>query len=336
MHREEVVLSHSSAQLGRLLSRRLIASVPVIIGIAVINFLLVNLVPGDAADVLAGEAGAASPEFLAELRARYGLDQPLWVRFGLYLGKLLTFDLGYSFRYGRPVSELLLDHLWPTILLMLTAIAIAVVFGIVLGLLAARHVNRWPDFVISVASLIMFATPVFWLGLMMIVLFSVHLGILPSGGMETIGPGYTGLRRAGDIALHLVMPASVLGFYLTAFKVRLMRASVLEIAQQDFVRTARAKGLGETSIFYGHILRNAIMPIVTMVGLQIGAMLGGAVLVETVFAWPGLGRLAYAAVFQRDINLLLGLLFTCSLMVILANILTELVYRLVDPRIPAA
>lgn len=322
------------AQLGRLVFRRLVAAVPIVIGIAVINFLLVNIVPGDAADVLAGEAGAASPEFLDDLRKRYGLDQPLWVRFSLYLGKILTFDLGYSFRYGRPVSELLLDHLWPTILLMLTSVLLAVVVGVAMGVLAARTVNRWPDVLISVASLVVFATPVFWLGLMLIVVFSVRLGVLPSGGMETIGPGYTGLRRAWDIALHLVMPATVLGLYLTAFKVRLMRASVLEVAQQDFVRTARAKGLSEGTIFYGHILRNAIMPIVTMVGLQIGAMLGGAVLVETVFAWPGLGRLAYAAVFQRDINLLLGLLFMCSLMVIATNIVTEVVYRLVDPRIP--
>jgi peptide/nickel transport system permease protein len=311
-----------------------VAAVPIVIGIAVINFLLVNIVPGDAADVLAGEAGAASPEFLDDLRKRYGLDQPLWMRFSLYLGKILTFDLGYSFRYGRPVSELLLDHLWPTILLMLTSVLLAVVVGVAMGVLAARTVNRWPDVLISVASLVVFATPVFWLGLMLIVVFSVRLGVLPSGGMETIGPGYTGLRRAWDIALHLVMPATVLGLYLTAFKVRLMRASVLEVAQQDFVRTARAKGLSEGTIFYGHILRNAIMPIVTMVGLQIGAMLGGAVLVETVFAWPGLGRLAYAAVFQRDINLLLGLLFMCSLMVIATNIVTEVVYRLVDPRIP--
>lgn len=323
------------AQLGRLIVRRLAAAVPVVVGIAVVNFLLVNMVPGDAADVLAGEAGAASPEFLSDLRQRYGLDQPFLVRFGLYLGKILTFDLGYSFRYGRLVSELLLDHLLPTVLLMSTAVLLASVVGVAMGVLAARMVNRWPDVLVSVTSLVVFATPVFWLGLMLIVVFSVKLGVLPSGGMETIGPGHTGLRRAYDIALHLVMPATVLGLYMTAFKVRLMRASVLEIAQQDFVRTARAKGLSEGMIFYGHILRNAIMPVVTMIGLQIGAMLGGAVLVETVFAWPGLGRLAYTAVFQRDINLLLGLLFVCSLMVIATNILTEVAYRLVDPRIPA-
>jgi peptide/nickel transport system permease protein len=318
---------------GRFLFRRIVHAVPILIGIAVINFLVVNLVPGDVADVLAGEAGAASPEFLADLRQRYGLDQPFIVRFGLYLSKILTFDLGYSFRYGRPVSELLLVHLWPTLLLMTTAIFIAFAAGVFLGVLAARAVNRWPDYLISVFALVAYATPVFWLGLMLIVLFSVRLGLLPSTGMETIGAGYTGLRRAGDIAVHLIMPATVLGLYLTAFMVRLMRASMLEVGQQDFVTTARAKGLSENGIAYRHVLRNAILPMVTMLGLQVGAMLGGSVLVETVFAWPGLGRLAYAAVFQRDINLLLGLLFVCSLMVIAANIVTEVAYRLIDPRI---
>jgi peptide/nickel transport system permease protein len=324
----------SAMRLGRFVLRRLLQALPILLGIAVINFLFVNMAPGDAADLLAGEAGAASPEFMADLRERYGLNEPLYVRFLVYMGKLFTFDLGYSFRYSRPVAELLLAHLWPTLLLMVTAIFFAFVMGVVLGVTAARNVNRWPDFLISVGALIAYATPVFWLGLMMIVLFSIKLGLLPSSGMETIGAGHTGLARAWDIALHLIMPAAVLGMYLTAFEVRLMRASMLEVGEQDFVTTARAKGLSEGAIAYRHVLRNAILPLVTMVGLQIGAMLGGAVLVETVFAWPGLGRLAYTAVFQRDLNLLLGLLFVSSLLVIVTNIMTEVAYRLVDPRIP--
>ena len=321
------------SQLILFIFRRVIQSVPVLIGIAATNFLLVNLAPGDAADVLAGEAGAASAEFMANLRQRYGLDQPFHVRFILYMSKILTFDLGYSFRYGRPVAELLLGHLWPTLLLMSTAIFLAFTIGVLLGTMAARAVNRWPDVIISITALVAYATPVFWLGLMMIVLFSVRLGILPSSGMENIAAGYTGFRRVADVAAHLVMPATVLALYLTAFMVRLMRASMLEVGQQDFVTTARAKGLSETAIAYRHVLRNAILPLVTMLGLQIGAMLGGSVLVETVFGWPGLGRLAYAAVLQRDVNLLLGLLFVCSLMVIVVNILTEVAYRIVDPRI---
>lgn len=320
--------------LARFALRRLIQSLPILIGVVAMNFIVANMAPGDLADVLAGEAGAASPEFMAEIRAKYGLDQPLIVRFGLYMWNMAQLDLGYSFRYGVPVTELLLDHLWPTLLLMLTAILMAFGAGVVLGVLAARMVNRWPDYLISVTALIAYATPVFWLGLMMVVVFSVNLGWLPSSGMEDISAGYTGLRRALDILVHMIMPATILGLYLTAFYVRLMRASMLEVSGQDFVTTARAKGLGENAIAYRHVLRNAILPMVTMLGLQIGAMLGGAVLVETVFAWPGLGRLAYTAVFQRDLNLLLGLLFICSVMVIVINIATEIAYRLIDPRIP--
>ncbi|WP_334191903.1 ABC transporter permease [Pararhodobacter sp.] len=327
-------MNRNAYDLIRFVLRRLLQSLPVLLGIATINFLFVNLAPGDAADVLAGEAGAASPEFMAALRERYGLDEPLHVQFLVYMGKLLTFDLGYSFRFSRPVTELLLGNLGPTLLLMTTAILFACSMGVFLGVLAARCVNRWPDYLISVGALIAYATPVFWLGLMMIVLFSVKLGWLPSSGMQSIGAGYTGWRKVLDVAQHLIMPATVLGMYLTAFQVRLMRASMLEIGEQDFVTTARSKGLSEQAIAYRHVLRNAILPMVTMVGLQVGAILGGSVLIETVFAWPGLGRLAYNAVFQRDLNLLLGLLFLCSIMVVVTNILTEVVYRLIDPRIP--
>lgn len=327
-------MSRNATDLFRFVLVRMVQSLPILLGIATINFLFVNLAPGDVADVLAGEAGAASPEYMAALRERYGLDQPLYTQFLIYLGKLLTFDLGYSFRYSRPVTELLLSHLGPTLLLMITAIAFAFAMGVFLGVLAARMVNRWPDFLISVGALIAYATPVFWLGLMMIVLFSVKLGWLPSSGMQRIGAGYTGWRHVLDVAQHLIMPATVLGMYLTAFQVRLMRASMLEVGEQDFVTTARSKGLSEPAIAYRHVLRNAILPLITMLGLQVGAILGGSVLIETVFAWPGLGRLAYNAVFQRDINLLLGLLFFCSLMVVITNILTEVAYRLIDPRIP--
>jgi peptide/nickel transport system permease protein len=315
---------------------RLLRAAPVLFGIAALNFLLIQLAPGDAADVLAGEAGAASPEFMADVRARFGLDQALHVRFGLYLWNLLHLDLGHSFRFGLPVSELLLNHIGPTLLLMLTAITLAFSSGVFFGVLAARLVNRWPDALISVVALVVYATPVFWFGLMIIVLFSVQLGLLPSGGFETVGAGLVGFNRVMDIGRHMVMPVTVLSLFLMALYVRLMRASMLEVSGLDFVTTARAKGLTENQIAYRHVLRNSILPMVTMLGLQIGAMLGGSVLVETVFAWPGLGRLAYTAVFQRDINLLLGLLLVCSCMVIVTNILTDLVYRLIDPRIGAS
>jgi peptide/nickel transport system permease protein len=314
---------------------RLVRALPVLIGIAAVNFLLIQLVPGDAADVLVGEAGAASPEFMAEVRARFGLDQPLHVRFGLYLWNLAHFNLGHSFRFGLPVTSLLLNHLGPTLLLMISAIVLAFGSGVFFGVLAARLVNRWPDSLISVVALVVYATPVFWFGLMLVVLFSVRLGLLPSGGFETIGAGHVGLAHVLDVARHMVMPVTVLSLFLMALYVRLMRASMLDVAGLDFVTTARAKGLSENAIAYRHVLRNSILPMVTMLGLQMGAMLGGSVLVETVFAWPGLGRLAYTAVFQRDINLLLGILLMSSCLVILTNVLTDLAYRLIDPRIGA-
>ena len=216
---------------------------------------------------------------------------------------------------------------------MVIAVTIAFSSGIALGVLAARFVNRWADGLISVFALLAYATPVFWIGLMLVVLLSVQLEWLPSSGMETVGAGYTGLRRAADIAAHLVMPAVSLALFYTALYTRLMRASMLEVFNQDYVTTARAKGLSEGRILRRHVLRNAMIPMVTMLGLQVGTLLGGSVLIETVFSWPGLGRLGFEAVLQRDLNLLLGILLLCSLIVVVANIAVDLAYAWLDPRI---
>ena len=317
----------------RFTGRRLLAAVPTVLGIAVCNFILLQLAPGDAADVIAGEAGSATPEYLAQLKARFGLDKPLWVQFGHYLWQLLQFDLGYSFRNNQTVLALIADRLPATLLLMVTAVAAAFGAGIALGVLAARFVNRWADGLISVFALLAYATPVFWVGLMLVVLLSVNLGWLPSSGMVSVGAGYTGLRRAADIGAHLVMPAVSLALFYTALYTRLMRASMLEVFNQDYVTTARAKGLPEGRILRRHVLRNAMIPMVTMLGLQVGTLLGGSVLVETVFSWPGLGRLGFEAVLQRDLNLLLGILLLCSLIVVVANIAVDLAYAWLDPRI---
>jgi peptide/nickel transport system permease protein len=203
----------------------------------------------------------------------------------------------------------------------------------VLGVLAARRVNGWSDTLISTLGLVFYATPSFWFGLMAIVLFAVHLEWLPAGGFEEIGAGYTGLRRALDIASHLVLPTLTLGLIFLAIYLRIMRASMLEVLTLDFVRTARAKGLDETRVVTRHVLRNAMLPMVTLIGLQAGTMLGGSVVVESVFSLPGLGRLAYEAVVQRDLNTLLGIVFVSALLVILVNFLVDLVYARLDPRI---
>ena len=313
--------------------RRLAQAVPTVLAIVVLNFLLLQLAPGDAADVLAGEAGSATPEYMAQLRKSFGLDQQMWLQLLLYMKQLVTFDLGFSFRHGMPVSELILSRLGPTLLLMGTVLALAVFVGVLLGSLAARHLNRWQDNLISTLTVLAYATPVFWAGLMLIVLFSVKLGWFPTSGMQKVAAFHEGFAKVKDIAHHLVLPAVTLTLFYLALYARLMRASVLEQASMDYVVTARAKGLTERQVIRRHVLRNAMLPIVTMAGVQVGAIFGGAVVVETVFAWPGLGLLAYESLFARDLNLLLGIFFVSTCLVVVVNLVVDLCYSMLDPRI---
>jgi peptide/nickel transport system permease protein len=313
--------------------RRLAHAVPTVLAIVVLNFLLLQLAPGDAAEVLAGEAGSATPEYMAQLRRNFGLDQAMWMQLLLYVKQVVTFDLGYSFRHGMPVSELMLARLGPTLLLMGTVLTLSVAVGVLLGSLAARHLNRWQDNLISSLTVLAYATPVFWAGLMLIVVFSIKLGWFPTSGMQKVAAFYEGFDRVKDIAHHLVLPAVTLTLFYLALYTRLMRASVLEQVTMDYVVTARAKGLTERQIIRRHVLRNAMLPVVTMAGVQVGAILGGAVVVETVFAWPGLGLLAYESLFARDLNLLLGIFFVSSCLVVAVNLLVDLAYSALDPRI---
>lgn len=313
--------------------RRLLQLVSVALGVAVINFFLLRLAPGDAAQVLAGEAGAATPEYMAALRAQFGLDQPLLVQFGKYLLNLAHFNLGYSFRHGMAVSQLIADRVPATLLLMGASIVFAVLAGATLGALAAYRVGKLTDVLISTLALLFFATPLFWIGLMLVVVFSVWLDWLPVGGMFTIEAGYTGWAYIVDVARHLVLPAVTLGLFYMAVYTRLMRATMVEVRRQDFVRTAVAKGARPPRVLFAHVLRNALLPLVTMLGVQVSSIIGGAVLVETVFSWPGLGRLAFEALFQRDFNLLLGILLCSSIVVIVVNWVVDFVYTRLDPRI---
>ena len=313
--------------------RRLALAIPTLLTIVLLNFALLHLAPGDAADVLAGEAGSATPEYMAQLRQKFGLDQPVHVQLLVYLRQVVTFDLGYSFRHGAPVSHLILTRLGPTLLLMLSVFVIAVTFGVTLGAIAARNLNRWKDGVISMLAVLAYATPVFWAGLMFIVIFSIHLGWFPTSGYEEVAAFKEGWAHVVDVAHHLVLPAISLTLFYLALYTRLMRASVLDQYTMDYVVTARAKGLSERQIARRHVLRNAALPVLTMAGVQVGALLGGAVVVETVFAWPGLGLLAYESLFARDINLLLGIFFISACLVVLVNLAVDLLYTLLDPRI---
>lgn len=316
-----------------LAGRRLAASLPTLVLILVGLFLLLQLAPGDTVDALMAQMGGGDAALAEDLRRFYGLDLSIAARLGQYLLRLVTLDLGFSAIYGKPVATVILERLPATLLLMAAALSFAFFFGLVLGVLAARRVNRWPDTLISTLGLIFYATPSFWFGLMAIVLFSVHLQWFPTGGFYEIGEGLTGLALTLDIARHLVLPTLTLGLIFLAIYLRIMRASMLEVLSLDFVRTARAKGLAETRIVTRHVLRNAMLPMITLIGLQAGTMLGGSVVVETVFALPGLGRLAYESVVQRDLNTLLGIVFVSALLVIAINFLVDLLYAKLDPRI---
>jgi peptide/nickel transport system permease protein len=313
--------------------RRLAASLPTLLIVLIGLFLLLQLAPGDTVDALVAQIGGGDPRMIEELRRYYGLDVSVAVQLGRYVWRLLQLDLGFSAIYGKPVADVILERLPTTLLLMGSALSFAFAAGMALGVLAARRVNRWPDTLISTLGLIFYATPSFWFGLMGIVIFAVNLGWLPAGGIEEIGAGYTGFRRFLDIAWHLLLPTLTLALIFLATYLRIMRASMLEVMNLEFVRTARAKGLSPGRVISAHVLRNALLPMVTLIGLQAGTMLGGSVVVESVFALPGLGRLAYESVVQRDLNTLLGIVFVSALLVIVVNFLVDLLYARLDPRI---
>nr|WP_295832194.1 ABC transporter permease [uncultured Azospirillum sp.] len=319
--------------LAQLFASRLVKAAAILIAIVVMNFFLVHAAPGDPAMVMAGEAGAADEKFVTQLREQFGLDRPLYEQLGTYVGKVVQGDLGFSYRQQRPVWDILAERLPATLVLTLTAFILALAAGVALGTLAAVTVGTWADSAITIVALLAYATPIYWIGLMLSLFFSIQLGWLPAFGYETIGAGYTGLAHVADVAVHLILPVITLALFYMASYARLTRASMLEVRSLDFVKTAKAKGLSQSRIVTRHVLRNAILPVITVAGIQAGQLVGGSILIETVFAWPGIGRLAFEAVLQRDYQVLLGIFLVTSIMVILFNILTDILYGLVDPRI---
>jgi peptide/nickel transport system permease protein len=318
---------------GRFLGRRALQGLPTIFLIVTFNFFLLHLAPGDPASVMAGEAGAATPEYMAQLRAQFGLDQPLLVQYLRYVWNVATLDFGYSFRYQESNLSLIMGRMAATLLLAGSSILISVGLGTLLGLIAAMRRNRIEAALILLVTVLAYASPIFWLGLMFIVVFAIQLGWVPTSGMVTAGGPGGGLGHWLDVAHHLVLPAVTLSLFYMALYTRLMRASVLENLRMNYVTTARAKGVAPGRLVLRHVLRNAVLPIVTMAGVQVGGALGGSVVVEAVFGWPGLGQLAFEALFARDLNLLLGILTLSSVVVVLANLLVDLVHSLIDPRV---
>ena len=325
-------LESRSVKLLRFLTARIIKMLAVILAIVVINFLLIHAAPGDPASVIAGQSGAADPKFVAQLREQFGLDRPLYEQLAIYLKGVAQLDLGTSHRQQRTVASLIGERLPATLLLTGVAFAFAVATGVALGAAAAKRAGKWTDSLITVLALGFYATPIFWVGLMLVLVFSVWLGWLPSFGMGTVGANLHGWAAVLDVIPYLVLPSLTLGLFYMAVYARLTRASMLEVADQDFVKTARAKGVPEGRILRRHVLRNALLPVITFAGIQAGQLIGGSILVETVFAWPGIGRLAFEALLARDYQVLLGVFLCTSVLVVVFNLVTDLVYLVADPR----
>lgn len=299
------------------LIKRLLSTIPVLIGISLLLFLMLRMLPGDPALVLAGQM--ASPEEVENIRHQLGLDRPIHLQYAVFLSRLVRFDLGRSARTQNPVKQEIWARLPNTILLAVLAISLACLFGIPAGIISAVRPYTWIDYVVTSTALFGISMPVFWLGLMLVVVFSIVLNWLPAGG--------TGSWK------HVILPSLTLAAFVVAFIARMTRSSMMEALSQDFTTTARSKGLKERVVIIKHALKNALIPIITVVGLQFGMLLGGAVLTETVFAWPGLGRLIVDSILARDYPVIQGAILVFGLLYILVNLVVDLLYAYVDPRI---
>lgn len=313
---------------------RLFKAAVTLLAVIILSFVLLRLAPGDPALLLAGDQGGSDPAFVDELRRHLGLEGPVSLQLWRYLQAVASFDFGASYRDQRPVIDIVLEKVPATLLLTVTAFVFSVVAGVGIGALAARRPGSAADSVITAISVLFFAMPMFWIGLVFIIVFAVKLGWLPSYGMEnTAAAAKGGWTALADLLAHMVLPVLTLGLYYMAIHIRVSRAALIQISGMEFIRTARAKGLAPWLIWRDHLLRNALLPTITVAALQAGHLIGGSVLVETVFAWPGIGRLAFNALASRDYNVLLAVFILSSFGVILANLIADAAYRLIDPRI---
>lgn len=301
--------------------------------VLVLNFTMMYLAPGDIADTIAGASGGATQEMLDQIRADYGLDQPFIVQLGKYIGNVLTFNLGYSFFYNQPVTDLIFEKLPATLLLVFTAQILALVVGVLLGVFSARNPKGIASYLVTFLALFGYAAPVFWTGILLLIAFSLKIQLFPVAGMVdvTVTGGF--FAQTLDVLHHLVLPMITLASIFLALYSRLCRASMMEVLGSDYIRTAKAKGLSEREIVLKHALKNSLSPVVTLAGLQFSAVVSGAVLVEAVYSWPGLGTLALQSIIARDTPTILGILFFSALVVIIGNLLTDLALRLIDPRV---
>ncbi len=297
--------------------KRLLGVVPVVFGVAFLTFLLVHAVPGDPVEVMLGESASSADR--TQLRADLGLDQPIYVQFGVYLNKLAHGDLGVSIHSKKPIVDLLAERLPATAKLALLALSFAISIGLPLGIIAALKVNQWPDKLANLLSLSISAMPHFWMGPILMMVFALWLGLLPVSGMES--------------GTAIILPALTLGFGLAAILTRMTRASMLEVLYEDFIRTARAKGLTEYAVILRHALRAALLPIVTVLGLQLGSLLAGTVITETVFSWDGVGSLLVESIEKRDYPVMQACVLVVAFFYVTVNLATDIIYTKIDPRV---
>lgn len=311
--------------------RRLLVAIPVLLGVTLLAFIFTNLAPGDPVTAMISpeQRSELGPEWVAEREHQLGLDKPLIVRYGIWLGQLVQGNLGYSLISGQSVSSQVDARIGPTLLLMSAALTLAILIGTPLGIVSAIRQYSIFDYLATVFGFLTVSTPTFFLGLALIYVFAIGLKLFPTSGMRTLGVPHS----VGDLALHMVLPVTVLTCANMPLIMRFARSTMLEVIRQDFVTTARAKGLPERTVLLRHAFRNALIPLITVIGISLPELIGGAVITETIFQWPGMGLLTYSAVSARDYPLILGVILVIAIAVLLSNLLADVLYAIADPRI---
>ena len=316
----------------RYILARLAWAGPIVVAIVVATFFIIHIVPGDPVQALVGDF-PTPPGYLEQVRKDFGLDQPITTQLWLYLANLSQGNLGYSFSNRQPVLDLVFDRARFTLLLMIPALTLAAILGVSMALAAAPRAGGLVDSGITALSVVGFSIPIFWLGQILVIAFAIQLPWLPAQGMVSARQALTGWPWARDVLWHMVLPVFSITIFYVAIVARVARASVLEALSQDFVLTARAKGLGRRAVLWQHVLPNAMIPVVTVIGYNFGHSLTGAILVETVFAWPGLGSLFITSIGNRDYPVLLGIFLVTAIAVVIANLITDVLYAALDPRV---
>lgn len=312
--------------------RRLLLMIPILLGVSIIVFLLIASIPGDAIDAAFG-ASRLPAEKIAEIKAENGFDQPAFQRYFTWLGNALHGDFGYSFQYNQPVAQVIHTFIWNSFLLALIAFVLEMAVAIPVGVLSATKVHSSFDVVFTIVAFAGISLPSFFLALLLQKIFAIDLGVLPLDGMQTVGLGLTGGAHVADVAKHMVLPVICLTMMQIGGTMRYVRTSMLEVINQDYIRTAKSKGLPERVVVYKHALKNAAIPIVTFVGNALPQLFSGALITETIFAWPGIGKIFLASINKRDYMFMMGYIMLLAILTMLGNLLADILYSVADPRI---